>query len=576
MIDHPSPDPPEPDVLPVYPTPRRIRHSPHRAARGGQAITFTGAYAAEAASFLAALAPDGSARREAAGPARRIAIECVRVTDSSLAYDPITGTRHDEGYRLRISGAEGTIAFTGSRGLRNAVASLIGLCDYGMPDEVDIDDAPRFAVRGLIEGYYGPPWTPADRRGMLRLMAAHKMNAYFYGPKDDPYHRHAWRERYPQEMSDEIADLVQTAGSLGIDFWYTIGPGLSMEYSSEEDFRALAGKLAAVGALGISRFGVLFDDIPASLQHEADRAAFGSLAHAHASVANRLYRSLSTTDPDARLVVCPTQYWGAGNEPYITGLGGELDPRIEVFWTGPEICSRELTLRDAALLERSINRPPLYWDNYPVNDLEMRRELHIGPYRGRDPHLYRASLGVVANGMEYPQATTIGLLTIADYLWNPEAYVPEESWYRALGAVVGVAEVDDFAEFADCNRYSTLYRTDAPRLGRELERFGFLRETGRTEEAKAVLAASVTRLRRAVSLLDRGIANEALGREIEPWARKFRKGVELLAGLLAHLAGDEGDPATLARLVEAYREDPIYTFADLLYGVCEEYGEGSI
>ena len=42
---------------------------------------------------------------------------------------------------------------------------------------------------GVVEGFYGRPWTEAERRMMLHFLGEHGMNLYVYAPKDDPYHR---------------------------------------------------------------------------------------------------------------------------------------------------------------------------------------------------------------------------------------------------------------------------------------------------------------------------------------------------------------------------------------------------
>ena len=76
--------------------------------------------------------------------------------------------------------------------------------------------------------------------------------------------------------------------------------------------------------------------------------------------------------------------------------------------------------QDARRFERTAGRPPLYWDNYPVNDVAMGFELHVGPYLGRDPRLATASRGIVANPMELFEASRIPLATIADFLRDPE------------------------------------------------------------------------------------------------------------------------------------------------------------
>jgi hyaluronoglucosaminidase len=201
----------------------------------------------------------------------------------------------------------------------------------------------------------------------------------------------------------------------------------------------------------------------------------------------------------------------------------------------------------------------------------MSHELHIGPYRGRDPHLYRAASGVVANGMEYPESSKIGLLTVADYLWNPEAYDPEESWDSALRTVVGERDWEEFKVFADNNRYSVLYPTDSPYLTGQLHRVEFLRTTGRSSDAFTLLAETVEHLKRALELFDRGMENIVLQREILPWIDNYRKGVALLEAFVeAESTGTPEAKATVADLARIYAADRTYVFADVLNSLTEE------
>ncbi|MCK4515548.1 MAG: beta-N-acetylglucosaminidase domain-containing protein [Spirochaetaceae bacterium] len=551
----------------LFPRPRTFTIGDDKAIRRFDGIRAEGDLLAHANRVLSQIqsGPSGT---------KPLRVECRQIRHDSLIRDAITGIEHNEGYRITAidEGRSALLEFAGNRGLRYGLTTVVSLVrQNAWRSGLIIEDAPRFPIRGIIEGYYGPPWLPEKRRGIVGLMAHRKMNAYFYGPKDDTYHRALWRGLYPEEQLDELRLAADDAREFDMDFWYTIGPGLSMQYSDETDFAALEAKLVQVSTLGIRHFGLLFDDIPEHLQHEADLRAFASLPEAHAVVANRLYNSLSALIPDLRFVVCPTQYHGAGTESYITELGHLVDPRIEIFWTGPAICSRELTLRDAAVLERTISRPVLYWDNYPVNDCEMIHELHIGPYRGRDPHLYRAACGVVANGMEYPESSKIGLLTVADYLWNPEAYDPEESWDSALRTVIGERDWVDFKVFADNNRYSMLYPTDSPYLSGQLHRAEFLRTMGRSSDAVTLLAATVGHLKRALELFDRGMENVVLQQEIRPWIDNYRKGIALLeAHVEAELTGTSEAKETVANLARVYAADRTYVFADVLNSLTEE------
>lgn len=561
----------------IFPRPRGFHAEPGGANSPIGTVHFSGPDAERARDLVAAL---GGATAAAGAP---LEVHCLESGEGVPVRDPLTGARHNEGYTFERRGNAAELRYTHRRGLRNGIASLRRMQGQAeLSERFRLVDAPRFAVRGIIEGYYGRPWTQAERLGVLRRIAMRKMNAYVYGPKDDPYHRERWRDGYPRQARDELAELVDQADRLAMDTWYTIGPGLSMEYSRDSDRARLREKLGEVGALGIHSFGLLFDDIPERLQHDADRRAYPTLAAAHAAVSNELFRDLCENDSRTRLVVCPTQYHGDPAGEYIGELGALLDPRIEVMWTGPEICSRELSLYHGAAIERSLHRPTLYWDNYPVNDLEMRYQLHLGPYRGRDPHLYRTSVGVVANVMEHAEAGMIALNTVADYLWNPDDYDPEESFHDSLRQVLGPADYEDFVPFADANRFSALYPSDAPRLAAALEQVGFLRSSGDIPAALRVLDSAGADLARARDLFDRGLENRKLEAEIRPWIAKFAKGLAVLECAREALAAEEKPGAAPASrrlgaeqirgIVADYRADLHYTFADVLYFLTEDLG----
>ena len=404
--------------------------------------------------------------------------------------------------------------------------------------------SPAFEIRGIIEGFYGVPWTHEQRLDMVRFIAARGMNTFVYAPKDDWFVRKGWREQYTGSELDNLGELIDVCRELGVELVYCLSPGLSIRYSSETDLDRLVTKFESVASLGVSFFGLLLDDIPEQLQHEQDLAEFSDLVEAQQRLISGVFDRLIGTGDDRRLVVCPTQYFGYGDERYISRLGSSIDERIELFWTGRLICSPTLDLPDAEVFARSTGRQPLYWDNYPVNDVAMTHELHIGPYRGRDPLLHTGARGIIANGMEFVESSKIAFATIADYLWSPADYDPEASWNQALGDVVGngdvagEADVAAFRLFADNVRSSCLSLDDAPMLTAALERFAFLNEIGRASEASEVIAALAERFSTAADhLLDGPVANRALIDEARPWIESFRTGAEAL-GVLARLAAE--------------------------------------
>lgn len=300
-----------------------------------------------------------------------------------------------------------------------------------------IADFPSFNLRGVVEGFYGTPWSHQDRLDILRFEGEHGLNTYYYGPKNDPYHRQQWREPYPKEDLERLSELVQAARANFVDFCFAVSPGLSISYSDREDFAALTAKFDSVAKLGASCFALFLDDVPQKLQDPRDRAQFSSLAKAHVELINRLYRRLKSLSPRYALAVVPTTYTNSmGNRDYIRELGVRVDRRVNLMWTGPEIVSPEINAADAREWGRLLRRPPLVWDNFPVND-GIPWRLVLGPVRGRDSTLNEATRGLLSNPMNQAHASMIPLSTVAEYLWNPQAYRPDDAQRRAVAREYG-------------------------------------------------------------------------------------------------------------------------------------------
>jgi hyaluronoglucosaminidase len=428
------------------------------------------------------------------------------------------------------------------------------------------------AIRGVVEGFYGRPWTVEQRHDMVAFIAELGMNAYVYSPKDDPYTRRRWREPYPDAEAAELRELAAVAREAGVALWYGVSPGLSMRYSEPADVEAVHAKLAGVRALGATDAALFLDDIPGRLQHPGDAAAFPDLVAAQLHLVRRVEQRLAAEAADARFAVCPTDYWGHGDEPYITALGSGLAGGTALFWTGRAICSPELTTPEAELFARSTGRRPLYWDNFPVNDVAMTHELHIGPYLGRDPGLAGTAAGIVANPMPLAEASKIGIASVADFCRDPHAFDPEASWEAALRRVAGPRDAEPFREFADAVRGSALCTDDAPRLAARLERFAFDYQFGAPADAVGDLRLHLAHLSGVAERMGR-LENRALAREIAPWVAQYARGVEAVdaavAALAPHTAGEppqlhgSARDAVAARL-DGLRAARLRVFGDLV------------
>jgi hyaluronoglucosaminidase len=504
---------------------------------------------------------DDVARQSGLTPAdgAEMAVRVSWSTDSELTYDPSHRRLTDEFYRLDLGAVPGDdveVTVTGDRSLRWALIDLADRARSGQWDPGEQRHGPGFAVRGVIEGFYGSQWSDETRLDMVDFMARKRFNTFLYSPKDDAYLRREWRAPFDERGRHRLAELIAHCRDRDVDPMVGISPGLSMRYSSEEDATLLSEKIAYLVELGANPIALLFDDIPQTLQHPADIEIFLDLATAHAETANRVRDRLGA----GTLVVCPTVYWGDGDEEYISRLSDLLDHRIDLFWTGRAICSPAITATEAAHFTRSNHRPPLYWDNYPVNDVAMGNEMHIGPYQNRDPLLERFSRGVMANAMEYPEASKIALATIGDFLWDPARYEPERSWESAIAGVAGESDAPALAAFADTVRASCLSDPEPVRVGNALQRFGFELEHGHPEQARSELATLAGELTAAADhLLGDEIENRALQSELRPWLTKFRLGAEAVAAL-----AQGADRNALAAALSDFKQDPHRVFGDVL------------
>ncbi|MGH7789553.1 MAG: beta-N-acetylglucosaminidase domain-containing protein [Candidatus Binatia bacterium] len=386
----------------------------------------------------------------------------------------------------------------------------------------------EFAHRGVIEGFYGPPYTHADRLWLIERLGAWGMNRYVYAPKDDPLHRAQWRDPYPAEVLAEFRQLIEVGQRAGVEVGFALSPGLSMEYGSADDVRALQAKFRGFAALGARFFCLALDDVPTELLHAADQARFGSLAAAHVAVAHAVAEGL---DPTAMLWVVPTDYVGVAPTDYLEHLGAELAASIEIGWTGRTVISPTITSAEAAARAATLRRRLLIWDNVPVADGPMRPMLHLGPFVGRDADLAQHVSGFILNPMAQPRASGVALRTAADYLRDPAAYQPEAAWQAAvaeLGRGAGAA----FALFAAAHRFSALLPDDRDV---ELEAaVAWLRAAPAGQAAAAVAALRpLLDARVAASETVRGgLDDRELAREIEPWLAAHRGESERMAAAL--------------------------------------------
>ncbi|CAL9291335.1 beta-N-acetylglucosaminidase domain-containing protein [Streptomyces sp. SudanB52_2052] len=448
--------------------------------------------------------------------------------------------RRDGRTLLALSGADRTGTFYAAQTLRQLVTRTV--------PEVTVRDWPAAALRGVIEGFYGTPWSHAERLAQLDFYGRTKQNVYVYSPKDDPYLRARWRDPYPAAELQRLKELVDRAAADHVRFTYALSPGLSVCYSSDADLQALVRKLDSLYAIGVRSFAIPLDDISYTKWNcAADEREFGTgggaAGAAQAHLLNRAWRDFSAGHPGLEpLEMVPTEYSDLADSPYKKALRERLDPSVVVEWTGVGVIAPAITAEQVAKAREVYGHPILIWDNYPVNDYVTSRLL-LGPYTGREPGVAKAAAGVTANPMVQGEASRIALFTSAAYLWNPDDYDPRAAFLASVRDLAGADAAPWLRIFAENNHSSQLDPTESPTLSALIARFrtAYDDDSG-LDRAAAALRSYFARMAATPAELRARLDNPGFLAETSPWLDKLgRYGTAGQTAVDLLLAAERGD-----------------------------------
>jgi hypothetical protein len=197
---------------------------------------------------------------------------------------------------------------------------------------------------------------------------------------------------------------------------------------------ALTRKLAFLDEIGVEYLGVLFDDMRGDLPDLADNQV-------------RILHWVAERTRAGRLIACPTYYsddvgldtaFGRRPEGYVEQFGASLDPSIEIFWTGEEVCAREQSPGHLARVTAQLRRKPFLWDNYPVNDgPRMSPYLYLRAFTGRPAAIAPHLAAHAVNPALQPVLSRIPLLSLAESYRLGEDYQYGQAFRDAANAVLG-------------------------------------------------------------------------------------------------------------------------------------------
>ncbi|WP_148864414.1 beta-N-acetylglucosaminidase domain-containing protein [Marinobacter fonticola] len=286
---------------------------------------------------------------------------------------------------------------------------------------------------GIIEGFFGRPWSWEARTKLVSLLARHGYSFYLYAPKADAYLRRRWNELHPAETADTLRRFSRHCQNQGMRFGVGLSPFETYRNFDAAARRALTEKLASLDSMGIDDLAILFDDM---------RGDTPDLAQRQLEIIDWIrHRS------GARLRVCPTYYsddpvldrvFGQRPVDYLETLGESLADDVDIFWTGEEVCAKEVSpghLRQVAAL---LKRKPLLWDNYPVNDgPRMSQHLHLRGFTGRRADIGEHLAGHAINPALQPTLSCIPALTLAASYREPDNYSYMAAFRKAAREVAG-------------------------------------------------------------------------------------------------------------------------------------------
>ncbi|MEU9125253.1 beta-N-acetylglucosaminidase domain-containing protein [Streptomyces sp. NPDC048506] len=466
----------------------------------------------------------------------RIDSEPVRgLLDRSNAFG--RGTLPAEGYQITTGSLRGragvVLAGKDIDGVYYAAQTFAQLVRRSAIAGASVVDYPSIPRRGVVEGFYGTPWTHQARLDQLAFYGLMKLNTYLYAPKNDPYERDRWRDRYPTAQARRLTDLVKSARAHHVRFTYVLSPGKSLCNSSADDREAVIGKLQSLYDLGIRDFAIAFDDIhPLPVWScAADFARWGTvteqaLAAAQVELLNRVQRELIDRHRElGPLWMVPTQYSDLSDTLYKKTLRHQLDKRIGMMWTGTDVLPTSVTsdqARDAVALW---GRDVMLWDNYPVNDSDQTTgRLLLAPYAKRARDLDQHLSGVVLNPMNQASASKVAEFTGADYAWNTRAYDPKASARAAIDRLAGgdAATAQALQVFFDTQHMAPSWRgapwqPQAPALATRLERFDKQWARGEKHQAAEQLGAYGHLMAAAPEQIRTHVEDRGLAEEAKPW-----------------------------------------------------------
>lgn len=274
---------------------------------------------------------------------------------------------------------------------------------------------------GIIEGFFGREWSWENRAAYANFLSRYGFDFYIYAPKSDAHLRKHWQENWPQGTKTQLHSLRDTYRTAEISFGIGLSPHEIYLDASRDQRELLKHRTHQINDLSPDIFCILFDDM---------RGDIPNLAQLQIDIAHQAANESTAK----KIIFCPTYYsfdpvlqkvFGMMPENYWRSFAKNLDPNIDMFWTGEKVCSTQYPPAHLDEVTDLLGRKPFLWDNYPVNDGAVKSNLlHLRAVDQTHSLLEGKLAGHALNPMNQPWLSQIPLASLPAAYESKSAYDP--------------------------------------------------------------------------------------------------------------------------------------------------------
>lgn len=285
---------------------------------------------------------------------------------------------------------------------------------------------------GVIEGFFGKEWNWKIRHNYAQFLKNIDYSFYIYAPKSDRNLRRDWRNNWSDDHWQELIKLGYIYHQEGLQWGIGFSPfEIYLDYD-QQAIQDLEKKIHYFNLLNLDILAILFDDMRGDSQQ---------ILKIQTDIVHRIVEISNAKT----FIMCPTYYtydpildklFGQRPNNYLETLGKSLDPTIDIFWTGPQVCSSSYPESHLKEVGEKLGRLPFIWDNYPVNDgAKLSLYLHLRAFENRPYQMSDLVSGHAVNPMNQAHLSKIPLMTLTMSYQRMEDYCPVNGFVEAVEAL---------------------------------------------------------------------------------------------------------------------------------------------